>query len=209
MLLLTPEYSFFIKRVVNGNNIVSLNTAGSDTIDGALNGYTLSLLNEYIGVFSDGTDDWKIYTSDLFSICTMEAAATTFDVTTSLLKFTSWDTVIFSTPAKLVGNLTTNVVDILEFQGATGADGYQVIVELNFEYTNNATVSAQLFANGALIGAAPVSQNAQGTGKPVSIVIIKQIGITALTTLELHVSSENAGTMTIISAEIQVQRIGR
>lgn len=198
---------FFIKRTVNGGNIVSLDSAGSDTIDDTDVGYILSLINEYIGVYSDGTTSWKIFDKDIFSICSMTATAQSFVVTTSPTKFTSWDTVIFDTPSKLIGNLTTDVVDMVEFQGPV-TDGYTVNITFGFTYTNNNIVTGQILVNGILTGV-PVNVNALGAGKPTSIVIIQQIGITSTTTLELHLSAENAGTINDINAVVQVQRIGR
>ena len=131
-----PGVLFWLKRVTNGGNAVNLEAAGSDSIDGTTNGYTLALINEYIGVYSDGTTEWKIYAKDIFSIATITATAASFTVTTSPTKFTSWDTVAFSTPQKLIGNLTTDVIDILEFQGPI-ADGYTVNATFAFIYTNN------------------------------------------------------------------------
>jgi len=199
--------SFFIKRIANGGNCVDLEAAGSDKIDDTSNGYKLSLINEFIGVYSDGTTTWRIFAKDIFSICTMTATAASFVVTTSPVKLTAWDAVVFDTPDKLVGNFSTDVINILEFQGPV-ADGYNVNVTLGFEYTNNNTVTAQLFINGALTGI-PVSVNAQGTGKPVSISINQQVAVSSTTTLELHVSAENGGTIDDINALMQIQRIGR
>jgi len=202
-----PGVRFFVKRIINGNNNVNIETSGSDTLEGTSNGYSLALLDEHLGIYSDGTASWRIYTKDIFSICTMSATAASFTVTDSPTKFTSWDTVVFSTPGKLVGNLTTDVIDILEFQGPV-ADGYTVNVLFSFGFTNNNTVTFQLMINGALAGT-PISVNANGSSKPVSVAIIEQLAVTVATTLELHITAENGGSITGINASMQIQRIGR
>lgn len=202
-----PGVKFWMKRIVNGGNLVTLDPAGSDTIENKVGGYTLSLIDEYIGVISDGTANWKIFSRDILSISTITATAASFIATTSFVKFNGWDTVVFDTPGKLVGNLTTDVIDILEFQGPV-QDGYTVNATFGCEFTNNNIVTAQFFANGALIGQ-PIPVNALGTGKPISIFLFDKIGITALTALELHVKVENAGTINNINAKMQIERLGR
>jgi len=197
---------FFIKRVVNGGNIVTAMPAGSDDIEGTSGGYILALVNEYIHVYSDGTTTWKIKNINIFAICTMQATAASFTVTTSLTKFTSWDTVVFSTPQKLVGSLANDRIDILQYQGPI-ADGYSNAVTFSFIYTNNNTVTAQLYVNGALVGI-PVSVNALGSGKPTSLTFVLDVGVVTTGAVELHLMAENGGTMTAINALIRTVRIG-
>jgi len=199
--------TFWMKRITNGGNVVSLDAAGSDSIEDKVSGYKLSLVDEYIGVYSDGTPMWKIFSRDILSISTITATAASFVATTSFVKFDGWDGTVFDTPEKLVASTSNNRIDILEFQGPV-QDGYTINVTFNFEFTNNNVVTLQFFANGALISL-PVSVNALGTGKPLSITLLDNVGITALTALELHIKVENAGTITSINARMQIQRLGR
>lgn len=197
---------FFIKRIINGlNNVTIIPTVG-DSIEGVTTNFGLAFENDSIEIYSDGTSDWKIKSRVMFSISTLTATAASFVVTTSPVKFDQWDTIVFTTPNKVEGNLTDDRVDIEEFQGPQ--DGYEVNFTFNCTYTNNSVVTAQFFAGGVLVGL-PININALGTGKPISLKYITQIGIAALTAVELHISAENAGTITNINAEIQVKRIGR
>lgn len=199
---------FFIKRTDNGGNNVQLACLAGDTIEGvpSTNRFGLAFENDSIKVYSDGTSDWKIESRVMFSIATITASAASFVVTTSAVKFDQWDTVVFDTPNKVQASLANDRVDLVEFQGPQ--DGYEVNFTFNCEYTNNNVVTAQIFAGGALVGL-PISINALGTGKPMSLKYITQIGVTSLTAVELHVKAENAGTITSINAELQVKRIGR
>jgi len=197
---------FFLKRITNSGNVVILKAGGSDTIEGGVNGSILALINEFIHVYSDGTINWRIKNVDVFSICTMQATAASFTVTTSLVKFNGWDTVVFGTPQKLEGSLTNDRIDIVQFQGPI-ADGYSISITFDFIYTNNNTVTAQLFVAGSLVGI-PVSVNALGTGKPTSITFSFDAGVISTGTIELHVSAENGGSITSINALMRAVRIG-
>lgn len=202
-----PGVMFFIKRITNGGNVVNLNAAGSDDIESKVAGYILALPDEFICLYSDGTVHWRVAARDILSISTITATAVSFGATTSFVKFDGWDDVPFDTPDKLVGSLTNNRIDILEFQGPI-QDGYTVNATFGCEFTNNNIVTAQFFANGALIGQ-PIPINALGTGKPISIFLFDKIGISALTALELHIKVENAGTINNITAKMQIERLGR
>lgn len=203
----TATRSIFLKRISNGNNTVSIKAAGSDAIDDTVNGYMFSLINEFLELYPDGGTVWRIKGKDLFAICTMTATAASFAATTSLVKFDGWDTDVFSTPGKLIADLVNSNVEVAEFQGPV-ADGYEVNVTFNCEFTNNKIVIMQLYIGGELAGI-PVSVNALGAGKPVTLPITQQIAATAVTDLELHVSVETAATITDINALIQIKRIGR
>lgn len=203
----TATRSIFLKRIVNGGNKVSIVPAGSDTIDDTSVGYMFSLINEFLEIYPDGGSVWRIKGKDFFSICTMTATAASFVATTSMVKFDGWDTDIFSTPGKLIADIPNNNIEIAEFQGPV-ADGYSVNVTFNCEFTVNKIVVMRLYINGALAGI-PVSVNASGSGKPITLSITQQVASLAVTDLELHVSVETAGTITAINALIQIQRIGR
>lgn len=198
---------FFIKRVENGGNLVRINAGGSDSIEHRAAGYILSLENEFITVYSDGTTAWRMGPRDLLSIATISVTGGSWTGTTSFTKFDSWDAALFSTPAKLVGSVANDNIAILEFQGPI-QDGYTINMTFNCEYTNNSTITVQAYANGSLIGI-PFSVNALGNGKPITLTIFENVGVSALTDLELHIKLENAGTLTDINAKMQIQRLGR
>lgn len=197
---------FYIKRTENGGNNVTVAPLAGDTIQGVTTNFGLSFENDSITVYSDGTSDWKIKSRSLFSIATLTATSASFGVTTSPVKFNGWDTLVFDTPNKVEGDLGNNRIEIVEFQGPQ--DGYAVNVTFNCEYTNNSVVTMQLFVGGALVGL-PVAVNALGSGKPMSLTYVTQIGVVSTTSVELHIMAETPGTITNINAELQVKRIGR
>ncbi len=197
---------FLIKRVTNGGNLVSLVPDAGDSIEGYSGAFNLALQDDVIKVYSDGSTDWKIEHSSLPSLASLLASNASFVVTTTPTKFDQWDTAAFTTPNKLEANLIDNRVDVVNLHSAT--EGYEINLTFNFEYSNNNTVTVQLFAEGGLIRL-PISQNGLGSGKPISITYVTQIPIISLTSIELYVSAETGGTITNINSEFQVRGITR
>jgi len=202
---------FLIKNTgLSAINVARLAPLGSDTIEGvpAARPCILSNGTEYVEVYSDGTTSWKKSVQRTFTFASIQANASTSNIGTTFAKFDGWDQNTLSTSEKCVVDLTNNRIDILDFQGPV-QDGYQIDAALSFEYNNNNTVTAQIFADGVLKGI-PLSINAGGAGKPVSITIPDAFSITNPTTCELHIKAEAGGssTLTVVQAKMIISRIG-
>lgn len=208
---LTATRPIFIKNTgLSATNVVKILAKGSDTIENVPNTRPCILASstEYVGMYPNGTTSWQKNVQRTFTFGSIQATASTPTISTSFTKFDAWTTNSHSTPDKCEVNLTTNVIDILDFQGPF-VDGYATTVTMSFEYTNNKTVTAQLYVNGALTGI-PVSVNGLGSGKPTTINISDSIRVTSATQLELHIKAETGGaaTLTLTEAKMICERIG-
>ena len=198
--------SFFVKRITNSGNIVKLIPAGLDSIDEVTTGFLMSLEQEYVEVYSDGTAIWKRERQRRFAFGALESTSGSFAATTTPAKLTAWNAVRFETPQRIVPSTVDNDIDIVDFNGPI-QDGYKVDFVMSFDFTNNQTVTAQIYSNGALQGH-PVSVNALGTGKPVTLSINEPLTITSATQVELHISVETNGTINNINGSLVLERIG-
>jgi len=208
---LTATRPIFIKNTgLSATNTVKVLAKGSDDIEGVPNTRPCILASstEYMGLYPNGTTSWQKNNQRTFTFGAIEATSSTPTIGVAFSNFDDWTTNSHSTPDKCVVNLTNNVIDILDFQGPF-VDGYQVTVDLSFEYNNNNTVTAQLYVNGALTGV-PISETGRGAGKPVSLNITDSIRVTSATTLELHIKAEAAGAanLTLTQAKMICERIG-
>jgi len=207
----TATRPIFIKNTgLSATDVVKYIPAGSDDIEGvpASRPGILAASTEYVGLYPNGTTSWQRNNQRTFTFGSIECNSGSPTIGTSFANFDAWNVDAHSTPQKCEVNLTTKVIDILDFQGPF-IDGYKVTATLSFEYTNNKIVIAQLYVNGALTGI-PVSVNALGSGKPTTLNIADSIRVTSATTLELHIMAETGGaaTLTIVEAKMICERIG-
>lgn len=200
--------SFLLKRINSAsNNIVTLLPVGGDSIDGGTAGFVLGNVNEWVEVYSDGTPIWRRRNGRTFAIGSLATNGSgTFSLTTGFTKLTTWNDNGFSTAGRIIADHTTDQLKVLNFQGPL-FDGYDISLQLSIEFNVNKIVTAQMFANGALVGF-PSSVNAAGSGKPVTIYINSPIGITSTTDIEVHVKGESAGTLTVLPSVVVASRIG-
>ena len=133
--------------------------------------------------------------------------STSFPLTTSFVKYTDWQTPFFSTPQRILASLTNDQIELSNLRvGSGGLVGYRVGAQVNFEYTNNRTVQMQLVHSVDGVVAGPVSVNADGSGKPVSLQLVRPFAVTAAGNLYLEFSSETAGgTFNVLNASFVIE----
>jgi hypothetical protein len=196
---------FFVKRVVNGGNAVTLLPAGSDTIDTGAS-YILANNFEYIGVVSDGTTAWKATEQRSFSFASMLITVpTSISIDPTFINLNIWNTNAFITPARLEPDEVNGQLKILH--STAPQEGYNVRATVTFEFTNNQIVTMQAYVNGALAGV-PVAANGLGAGKPITLTIAQPIATVGITNIEIRVKGESSGVLTVDSASFVADRIG-
>jgi hypothetical protein len=190
-----------VKRVQNGTNYVEI----TGNINGQVGNFILANNGDYVTLKNDGST-WQVWNQRTFSFASMMIVTpTTFSLTTSMTKLTSWDTDGYATYGRQIPDQANNKITLQQFNGPQ--EGYKLKMTLNFEYDANKWVAAQIYAEGALVGL-PVYENGNGAGKPRSIEIIQDFGVTSLTDIEIYIQGESAGTLTILGASVENERIG-
>ena len=165
----------------------------------------LGLINEFVSFKWDGFT-WREDAHSLQAFATLsQEASSTFSITTSFTKLTTWDTTVFSTNGKLIADLANNEIDILDFEGPI-QDGYDIRITLTFEYTNNTMVTGQIAVDGTPVST-PVSVNGLGTNKLVSLIIDQQIGVGGADSISLVLKADSGGTLTAITGRFTASRI--
>ena len=197
---------FFIKRIANGGNAIRVIPSGSDLIDGNGDLFVLATRNEYLEVISDGSTNWRSVGQRTFAFASIQTSTPdTFALTTGLTKLTTWAIDAFTTLSRLEANSANDQIDIIYVSAPV--DGYLVSATVTVEFTNNQTITAQIYADGVLQGV-PVSGTGLGSGKPLTLTVALPIPVSSSTSIELHVMGESAGTLTVNSAFMLAERIG-
>lgn len=199
--------AFFIKRVANGGNAVKIT---GQTIDGITGDYVIGLEGGYVelmGNASRNTYDIVNMSNPAIAQLLRDTDSTSFSLTTSFVKYTDWETPFFSTPQRILASLPNDQIELSNLRiGGVGLQGYRVETQVNFEYSNNRTVQMQLVHSVDGVVAGPVSVNADGPGKPVSLQIVRPFAVTAAGNLYLEFSAETAGgTFNVLNANFVIE----
>lgn len=188
-------------RTGGASNFTTITGNICDKVSGSR---VIGLVDEHIAFKCNGSTWLESGHSTLAFATLSQVSSASFAVTTSYTKFTGWDTVIFSTPGRLIADLTDNIIDVLDFDGVV--DGYKLDCTLSFEYTNNKVVTAQIAVDGVPVST-PVTVNSLGSNKPVTIVIDQAIGVLAEGEISLLILSETAGNITSLTGRFTASRI--
>lgn len=198
---------FEIIRVVNGNNTVTV----VGNINGQSNGTVLGFSNQYIKIIGDATNSTYRYLSippSQFGTMT-RTTQEDFSVTTTPTKYNEWETILATTAGVLDASLTTDDFTLTNFEGNPQM-GYRCAFSMNFEATNNRTGCARLVFDGT-VGApiilAETCVNSLGTGKPVSLSINGDFGISETGIFRIELEAESSDTWAVMSAKFDVARV--
>jgi len=199
--------AFFIKRVANGGNSVKIT---GQTIDGITGDYVLGIESTFVElVASAARNTYDIVNANNLAIGQLIrfADSTTFGLTTSFVKYTDWETPFFSTPQRIIANITNDDIEIENLRvGSGGLQGMLIECNFNFEYTNNRTVQMQLVHSVDGVVAGPVSVNANGAGKPVSLMINRPFAITTEGDMSIEFSAETGGgTFNVLNSNLVIE----
>lgn len=199
--------AFFIKRVSNGGNTVKIT---GQTIDGITGDYVLGLEGTYIELVANAarnTYDIVNMSNPAIGQLLRNTDSTAFSMTTSFVKYNDWETPFFSTPDRITANLTDDDIELRNLRvGGAGLQGYRINCGFNFEYTNNRTVQMQLVHSVDGVVAGPVSVNANGAGKPVSLNITRPFAVTGAGDLSIEFTAETGGgTFTVLNSSFVVE----
>jgi hypothetical protein len=199
--------AFFIKRVANGGNAVKIT---GQTIDGIIGDYIIGLEGGYVELVANAarnTYDIVNMSNPAIGQLLRDTDSTAFTMTTSFTKYDDWEIPSFSTPQKILASVTNDQIELSNLRiGGAGQVGYRVEAQVNFEYTNNRTVQMQLVHSVDGIVAGPVSVNADGSGKPVSLQIVRPFGVANVGNLYLEFSGETGGgTFNVLNANFVIE----
>ena len=196
-----------IKRVENGGNIVKIETAGGDFINGYSTDAILSNGNEYITLQALPVIGWQTLNKHTTAYANIILTTpTTFAATTGFTKLTTWDLDLFSTNQKFEANSSGSTLDVLHHTGAP-FDAYAINATISIEGLKDKYIEAQLY-DGAGNPLSPyVAVNGLGAGKPITITLLAEVLIAAVGTIEIRLLSESAQTLTISAASLLGNRI--
>lgn len=199
--------TFFIKRVVNGPNTVKIT---GQTIDGITGDYILGLGATFVELVANAarnTYDIVNERNPAIGQLLRVSDSTSFGLTTSFAKYTDWETPFFSTADRITANITNNNIEIANLRvGPSGLQGLRVECNFNFEYTNNRTVQMQLVHSIDGVVAGPVSVNANGSGKPTSLMINRPFAVTTEGDLSIEFLAETGGgTFNILNSNLVIE----
>ena len=196
-----------IKRVENGGNIVKIETAGGDSINGYSTDVILSNQNEYITLQALPVIGWQTLNKHTTAYASIALTTpTTFAATTAFTKLTTWDLDLFSTNQKFEANSSGSTLDVLHHTGAP-FDAYAINATVSIEGLKDQYINAQLY-DGAGNPLSPfVAVNGLGAGKPITITLIAEVVMPAVGTIEVRLLSESAQTLTISAASFLGNRI--
>jgi len=199
--------AFFIKRVVNGGNSVKIT---GQTIDGITGDYVLGLGGTYVELVANAarnTYDIVNMSNPAIGQLIRFTGSTAFALTTSFEKYTDWESPFFSTAERIIADLTNDNIEIANLRvGPVGLQGLRVECNFNFEYTNNKTVQMQLVHSVDGVVAGPVSINANGAGKPTSLMINRPFAVTTEGDLSIEFLAETGGgTFNVLNSNIVIE----
>jgi len=200
---LVPNQYITIKRVTNGDNMVEV--ASNDLIDGFSESVVLGHVNESLTLYSDGVG-FLIFnraTEAFSSIATDQAD--TFAITSTPQKLTTWDTNTYSTSGRMLADEANNRINVIKHSGAV-QDGYKANCDIVVEFNKDKYIVAQFYVDGS-----PVAQkfavNGLGAGKPLTISMLAAFGLTSAASVEVWISAESAGTLTVLDASFTIESI--
>ncbi len=199
---------FEIHRIINGNNTVK---AVGQSINGQSNGVTLGLPNQFIILVGDATNNmYRLASHPPSQFATVTRTTDlSFSATTSFVKYTDWETVLFSTPGVLLASITTDDIELANFEADPQA-GYRVDFTMNLEAGNNNNCFARFIFDGT-VGAPIViyetARNGLGSGKPVNLNISGPFAVSETGFFRIELSAESANTWTVLDAKLDIARI--
>lgn len=195
--------SFTIKRVLNGNNYVEVDSVSS--IDNSSATVRLGSKGDVVTFYADSSGYVIVQKAGLTYSSLGVSAPTTFALTTGFTKFSVFDDEIWSTPGLVKANATTSEFDV-EHHSGEPVDGYRVIGNLALELANNHYVEFQMHIDGVPSGSI-VANDGEGSGKPFTIPIIGDIGMLSTGSVALYARGEFAETLDVTAATLTMTRI--
>ena len=196
-----------IKRVENGGNIVKIETASGDFINGYSTDLILSNKNEYTTIQALPVIGWQTLNKHTTAYASIALTTpTTFAATTGFTKLTTWDLDLFSTNQKFEANSSGSTLDVLHHTGAP-FDAYAINATVSIEGLKDKYIEAQLY-DGAGNPLSPfVAVNGLGAGKPITVTLTAEVVMATVGTIEVRLLSESAQTLTISAASFLGNRI--
>ena len=196
-----------IKRVENGGNVVKIETASGDFINGYSTDVILSNKNEYITLQALPIIGWQALNKHTTAYASIALATpTTFAATTSFTKLTTWDLDLFSTNQKFEAGSATSTLNVVHHTGAD-FDAYSVNATISIEGQKDKFVQVQIY-DGASNPLSPIiSVNGLGAGKPITATLFAAVLMPTVGSIEVRLLSESAQTITVSTASFLGNRI--
>ena len=197
---------FFIKRVANGGNTVTITGA---TIDGIAGDLVLSLKNQYIELVANAV----LSTYEIVARATGGAGSirrttsANFAVTNGFTKYTGWNIDGFTSPGRIVANSASNQIDLQNLR-ADPQEGFRCNLVLNGEYDQSEDIFVQVVHSIDGVVIQPVAIFSQGSGKALSFNFSVPFGITANGNLSIEISGDSSGaggTLTVDNATFAIE----
>jgi len=200
-----------IVRVVNGFNPVII--SGED-VNGGDSSLILGLPSQKLCLLGDeARNTYRLISPPPAAFGTIARTTQNSHIVSGTYSlYNDWESIVFSTPGRLIPNLTTNEIDYIhnEVNPANPQTGFNISLSMVFEASNNKNCKARIMynpTNGSPYQLAETATTGQGPSRSAAIHIDDQVGLFDTGAFYVELEASAGDTWTIFNAKLNVSRI--